>query len=171
MDRAQQPFSAAGLNVPSYVAFGNHDGLVAGQRGRERRLRGDRDGLRQAVRAGAAGRPAAGAPGDDARSSSPPSRPTRTGDGRDEQYRALHATGRQADAHGFALHRRGRGAGRRGSANYYSFSPKPGVRLIAIDTVAEAGIPGPAADGNIDDPQFQWIDARAPGRRRRATSS
>ena len=30
MDRAQQPFTAAGLEVPSYVAFGNHDGLVQG---------------------------------------------------------------------------------------------------------------------------------------------
>ena len=30
MDRAQQPFEAAGLDVPSYVAFGNHDALVQG---------------------------------------------------------------------------------------------------------------------------------------------
>ena len=30
MDRAQQPFAAAGLAVPSYVAFGNHDALVQG---------------------------------------------------------------------------------------------------------------------------------------------
>ena len=30
MDKAQQSFTAAGLNVPSYVAFGNHDALVQG---------------------------------------------------------------------------------------------------------------------------------------------
>src|SRR4051794_19272590 len=30
MDRAQQPFSAAGVRVPTYVTFGNHDGLVQG---------------------------------------------------------------------------------------------------------------------------------------------
>ena len=30
MDRAQLPFEAAGLNRPSYVAFGNHDGTVQG---------------------------------------------------------------------------------------------------------------------------------------------
>ena len=30
MDRAQVPFEAAGLNRPSYVAFGNHDGTVQG---------------------------------------------------------------------------------------------------------------------------------------------
>ena len=30
LDRAEQPFDAAGLDVPSYVALGNHDGLVQG---------------------------------------------------------------------------------------------------------------------------------------------
>ena len=30
MDRAQVPFAAEGLSVPSYIAFGNHDGLVQG---------------------------------------------------------------------------------------------------------------------------------------------
>ena len=30
MDKAQQAFTAAGLDVPSYVAFGNHDALVQG---------------------------------------------------------------------------------------------------------------------------------------------
>ena len=30
MDRAQLPFTPAGLNVPSYVTNGNHDGLVQG---------------------------------------------------------------------------------------------------------------------------------------------
>ena len=30
MDRAQRPFAAAGLKVPCYVAFGNHDGLAQG---------------------------------------------------------------------------------------------------------------------------------------------
>ena len=30
MDKAQQSFTAAGLDVPSYVAFGNHDALVQG---------------------------------------------------------------------------------------------------------------------------------------------
>ncbi|MEA2241596.1 MAG: hypothetical protein QOD24_1152, partial [Solirubrobacteraceae bacterium] len=30
MDRAQQPFDTPGLDRPSYVAFGNHDGTVQG---------------------------------------------------------------------------------------------------------------------------------------------
>src|SRR5918997_386252 len=30
MDRAQLPFQAAGLDVPSYVTNGNHDALVQG---------------------------------------------------------------------------------------------------------------------------------------------
>ena len=48
MDRAQQPFAAAGLDVPSYVVFGNHDGAGAGQPGRQRRLRAGRDRLPEA---------------------------------------------------------------------------------------------------------------------------
>jgi 3',5'-cyclic AMP phosphodiesterase CpdA len=45
-----------------------------------------------------------------------------------------------------------------GSAAYYSWSPKPGLRFIALDTTSGAGIVGHSADGNIDDPQFQWLD-------------
>ena len=37
MDRAQLPFTPAGLNVPSYVTNGNHDGLVQGNEDGERR--------------------------------------------------------------------------------------------------------------------------------------
>ena len=33
MDRAQLPFTPAGLDVPSYVTNGNHDGLVQGNQG------------------------------------------------------------------------------------------------------------------------------------------
>ncbi len=38
-DRAQEPFEAAGLDVPFYAVFGNHDGARPGQRRRQRRLR------------------------------------------------------------------------------------------------------------------------------------
>jgi metallophosphoesterase (TIGR03767 family) len=46
---------------------------------------------------------------------------------------------------------------------YYAFSPKPGLRFIALDSVADSG-----PDGNLDDAQFRWLhgelsraDARA----------
>jgi hypothetical protein len=29
--------------------------------------------------------------------------------------------------------------------------------MIALDTLSEAGVIGPSADGNIDDPQFRWL--------------
>jgi metallophosphoesterase (TIGR03767 family) len=35
---------------------------------------------------------------------------------------------------------------------YYAFSPKPGLRFIALDSVAESG-----AEGNLDDAQFRWL--------------
>ena len=52
MDRAQQPFQAAGLTVPSYVSVGNHDGLVQGNAAANAALRVGRDRLRQADVAG-----------------------------------------------------------------------------------------------------------------------
>jgi hypothetical protein len=73
------------------------------------------------------------------------------------EYRALHKTGRQRDEHGFAYVDPQELAASDGHASYYSFSPRKGIRMIAIDTVSEGGIPGPSADGNIDDPQFQWL--------------
>ena len=30
--------------------------------------------------------------------------------------------------------------------------------MISIDTVSEGGVIGPSADGNIDDPQFKWLE-------------
>ena len=30
--------------------------------------------------------------------------------------------------------------------------------MIALDTLSEAGVIGPSADGNIDDPQFRWLE-------------
>ena len=45
-----------------------------------------------------------------------------------------------------------------GAAGYYSFVPTPGLRMIALDTVCEGGVTGPCADGNVDDPQFRWLE-------------
>ena len=30
--------------------------------------------------------------------------------------------------------------------------------MIALDTVCEGGVTGPCADGNVDDPQFRWLE-------------
>ena len=50
MDAAQAQFTAAGLDVPYYVTFGNHDAPRPGQRRRQRRLRDGRDRMREAAR-------------------------------------------------------------------------------------------------------------------------
>jgi hypothetical protein len=53
-----------------------------------------------------------------------------------------------------------------GAASYYAWDPSeaPGFRFISLDTVAEGGQTAEGAravcgtaDGNIDDPQFQWL--------------
>ena len=48
-----------------------------------------------------------------------------------------------------------------------AFNPVPGLRLISLDTVSEGGEIGTSADGNIDDPQFRWLE----GELKRATSA
>ncbi|MDX6698660.1 MAG: hypothetical protein QOE65_2057 [Solirubrobacteraceae bacterium] len=151
MDRAEQPFQAAGLKVPSYVAFGNHDGLAQGNQkatagfeaigtGCAKPLGGDQIG-------GGTGAPVMPVPPDPDRAYV--SKP---------EYKALHRTGRQADAHGFAYVDPAELAASNGAAGYYSWSPAPGFRFIAMDTVSEGGVAGPSADGNLDDPQFRWIE-------------
>ena len=43
----------------------------------------------------------------------------------------------------------------------------PGLRFIALNTVGEGGVVSDrSSDGNIDDPQFRWLEQRAPGRDR-----
>ncbi len=153
MDRAQLPFEAAGLTKPSYVAFGNHDGTVQGSIHAVEALD---DVARGCVKPLAA----TGVSGPSALLTSPartvvvPPDPER-GFADRPTYRALHATGRQRDAHGFGLVDRNELAASRGQASYYAFSPKRGLRLISINTVAEGD--RLSSDGNIDDPQFRWI--------------
>ncbi|MEA2195265.1 MAG: hypothetical protein QOG42_1699, partial [Solirubrobacteraceae bacterium] len=153
MDRAQLAFEAAGLKRPSYVAFGNHDGTVQGNL--------HALGLLDTLAKGCvkplsiAGLAGLGAP-----TTSPgqsivvPPDPDR-GFADRPTYKALHATGRQADAHGFAFVDRAELAASHGQASYYAFTPKPGLRMIAINTVAEGDVIN--SNGNLDDPQFRWL--------------
>jgi metallophosphoesterase (TIGR03767 family) len=166
MDRAQQPFSTPGLDVPSYVVLGNHDGLVQGNQA-----------ANVAIEAVATGCVKAMTPTPDpadplgqlnpaylqsALATTPgqtvlvPPDPERQFVSR-AQYRALHFTGKQADGHGFAYVDQSELTASGGSATYYAWSPKPGLRFIALNTVAEVGIAGPGAEGNLDAPQFAWL--------------
>ena len=154
MDRAQVPFRAAGLTKPSYVAFGNHDGTVQGNL---HALQALDDVARGCVKPLAA----TGISGlqvlltSPARSIVVPPDPAR-GFADRPTYRALHRTGRQDDAHGFGFIDRNELAASRGEASYYSFRPRRGLRLISINTVAEGDRLN--SNGNIDAPQFRWIE-------------
>ena len=153
MDRAQVPFDTPGLKRPSYVAFGNHDGEVQGSihalQALDAAARGCLKPLSVTGLLGLAG--LSTSPG---RTIVVPPDPAR-GFADRPTYKKLHATGRQRDAHGFAFVDRTELAASRGAASYYAFSPKRGVRLIALDTVAEGDFLD--SNGNIDDPQFRWL--------------
>jgi metallophosphoesterase (TIGR03767 family) len=175
MDAAQKSFTAAGLDVPSYVAFGNHDGLVQGNAAANAAFEAVATGCLKPI--GPVPNPENAAallssllnptnllstlltkpqnlilvPGDPKRQSVSK-----------KQYKDVFKAGAQADGHGFDYVDPAQESASKGAAGYYSWSPEPGMRLIALDTVAEAGtIVTPTgnftADGNIDDPQFKWL--------------
>ena len=52
------------------------------------------------------------------------------------------------NGHGYGASDAPRGIG------YYAFTPKPGLRFVVLDTVAESG-----DQGNVDRTQFLWLDA------------
>jgi metallophosphoesterase (TIGR03767 family) len=157
MDRAQQTFTPVGLRrggtaVPTYVANGNHDGLVQGNQAAISAIDGIAVGcfkplvpsfeLRALIEAvsGAFVRPDANRRYVDK-----------------AQLKAVYAGGAQSDAHGFSFVEAAQNTASNGAAAYYAWDPKPGVRFISIDTISEGGIIAVSADGNLDDPQFQWL--------------
>ena len=164
MDRAQQPFQAEGLRVPSYVLFGNHDAQAQGSAAAidayEEVATGCMKPLAQApgmsaadtiTPAGIAALQAAD-PGNVMRV--PPDERRQFVD--KEQFKDVFRSG-QADQHGFAYVDPAELQASNGAASYYAWTPKPGLRFIALDTVADAGNLADTAQGNIDDPQWLWL--------------
>jgi hypothetical protein len=142
MDRAQEPFEAAGLDVPSYVAFGNHDGLVQGNQAADAGMEEVATGCTKVME----GLPTL-VPPDPARQYVSKA-----------QFKRVFEDGSQPDGHGFGDVDPAQEAASNGAAGYYSFVPVPGLRMIALDTVCEGGVAGPCADGNVDDPQYRWLE-------------
>jgi metallophosphoesterase (TIGR03767 family) len=175
MDRAQQPFNADGLSVPSYVAFGNHDALVQGNAAANAAFETVATGCLKPI--GPVSNPENAAallasllnPANLLASllTSPQNTIVVPGDPKRQfvskkQYKDIFKAGSQADGHGFDFVDAAEETASKGAAGYYSWSPSPGMRFIALDTVAEAGtILTPTgkstSDGNIDDPQFKWL--------------
>jgi metallophosphoesterase (TIGR03767 family) len=168
MDAAQRPFTADGLNVPSYVAFGNHDALVQGNQAANQSFEQVATGCIKPL-TGSGGTSIADAlanlspatlqalaPND--RMLVPPD-PNRQFVSK-KQYKSVFQSGGQADGHGFDFVDPAQNTASGGAAGYYSWSPVPRVRFIALDTTCDGGIAGPSADGNIDDPQFRWLKGK-----------
>ena len=141
MDAAQRPFDAVGLSVPSYVVFGNHDALVQGNQSATEGVEDVAIGCEKPV-----GSSSILVPPD-------PSRQFVS----KAQYKAVFQSGSQADGHGFDFIDPAEDNAAGGSAGYYAWSPVPRMRFIGLDTTCDAGFAGPSSDGNIDDPQFQWL--------------
>src|SRR5690349_7433236 len=175
MDRAQQAFTASGVKVPSYVAFGNHDALVQGNAAANAAFEQVATGCLKPI--GPVSNPENASAllsslFDPARLlstflTSPQNTILVPGDPKrrfvsKKEYKDVFKAGAQADGHGFDYIDAAQETASKGAAGYYSWSPTPGMRFIALDTVAEAGtILTPTgkstSDGNIDNPQFQWL--------------
>src|SRR5918999_4828087 len=156
LDLAQRPFVAEGPAVPWFSVRGNHDALAQGHYGPAvTRPRSAPTGCRKVM----APRPTPAAIADPwgslrrtlpAASFVPPD-PRRRFLRSAGEFRRLH--GHADHAHGFGLTPRGELRRSRGHALYYSFSPHPALRFIALDTTVDAG----GAGGNLDHPQYRWL--------------
>ncbi len=173
MDEAQTEFTAAGLDVPHYLTFGNHDALVQGNAAANAAYEAVATGCVKPLT------PFVADPGsfgdafediagldlaaiqsllttDPTKIMLVPPDPNRQFVSK-LQYKEIFRAGTQADGHGFDFVDPAEETASGGSAGYYAWNPQPGIRFISVDTVSEAGVIGPSADGNVDDPQFQWL--------------
>jgi len=161
MDRAQQPFTTTGLQVPSYVVNGNHDGLVQGNEDANQAFEEIATGCGKTYVSAATNLPV-GSPDPNlllgaGTSAFIPPDPDRHFVAKPE-VRKIFSQGTQADKHGFAFVDPAEDQASGYSSWYYAWDPKPGLRFIAIDTVSEGGVVQESSEGNIDDPQFKWLE-------------
>lgn len=170
LDAAQVPFEARGLKVPSYVAFGNHDGLAQGNEDATRPFEDIGTGCLKPfppftfpgsvdISDGSLFDDILGSPS--FASQQVPVPPDENRQYVDKlQFKTVFADGAQEDDHGFAFVDPDELRESGGAASYYSFVPDTetdAVRYIVLDTLSEAGVVSVSSRGNIDDPQWQWL--------------
>ena len=168
MDRAQSlTFTPVGLRrngtpVPTYMANGNHDGLVQGNEDAIGPMEEIATGCFKVAQSTSA---LPIGPNPDPNQLFTPAlgfavRPD--GPGRHfldrVQLKRVYSSGAQADGHGFAYVDPAELAASGFSASYWARDLKPGFRFVALDTVSEGGVVQASAEGNIDDPQFRWLE-------------
>lgn len=179
MDRAQRPFKAAGLKVPSYQVFGNHDNLVQGNAWGSQIFNQIATGCLKPINDDPANSGRTGAellafvlnPAFSAqdflnmRTTTPeyfmevPPDPDRRLISKKEHMNLYRSTGKN-NGHGFGFVEKAERNASNGYASYYSFSPRAGVRYISLDTSSEGGTVLISDKGNLDDPQFKWLEAQ-----------
>ncbi len=161
MDSAQRPFVPTGLRrggtpVPTYVTNGNHDQAVQGYVSATT--------FSDSVATGCfkpyIQNPATNFGANSVFASSsgfavPPDPRRRFVD--NVATKRIYAGGAQRDAHGFGFVDRAQNAASAGSAAYYAWTPKRGLRFVALDTASEGSGANGGAEGNLDDPQYQWL--------------
>jgi metallophosphoesterase (TIGR03767 family) len=173
MNEGQAEFAAAGLDVPHYLTFGNHDALVQGNAFANAAYETVVTGCVKPLTPFVADPASFGdaladiaaldltdvtnlLTSDPTKIALVPPDPNRRFVSKLE-YKDVFRAGTQADGHGFDFVDPAEEAASNGAAGYYTWSPEPGIRFISVDTISEAGVIGPSADGNVDDPQFQWL--------------
>ena len=168
MDRAQSlTFVPVGLRhgdtpVPTYLSNGNHDGLVQGNEDAIKAFEDIATGCFKAAASSAAA--PIGTDPDPNQLFSPgigfavrPDEARRFVDR--VELKRIYSTGIQSDDHGFAYIAPAELAASSFSATYWTHDLKPGIRFISIDTVSEGGVVQDSSEGNIDDPQWKWLEA------------
>jgi metallophosphoesterase (TIGR03767 family) len=161
MDAAQKPFVPVGLRrngvpVPTYVTEGNHDSAVQGYVAGTQTSNGVATGCFKPYIQNPSTNFGANAVFASGSGFAVPPDPRRRFAGPADVKR-IYASGTQANAHGFAYVDPAQNAASGGSATYYAWSPKRGVRFISLDTSSVGSGVNGGAEGNVDNPQYQWL--------------
>ena len=169
MNRAQSvTFTPVGLRrngapVPTYISNGNHDGLVQGNEDAVRAFEEIATGCFKL--AGSTSTLPIG--GEDPNPSillSPgigfAVRPDDAGRRFVDrvELKRIYSSGIQEDGHGFDFIDRAELSASGFAATYWSRELKPGIRFISLDTVSDGGVVEESSSGNIDDPQWRWLE-------------
>jgi Ca2+-binding RTX toxin-like protein len=74
------------------------------------------------------------------------------------ELKNIYSSGIQEDDHGFAYVDQAELIGSGFTATYWARDLKPGIRFVSIDTVSDGGVVEESSQGNIDNPQWLWLE-------------